>query len=141
MRRILFRLFPAIHVFIYRFSRGAAGSQMVGLQILLLTTTGRKTGRKRTTPLGSFQDDGAFVVAGSNGGLDTHPGWFHNLLTDPRVELQVRADRFPAMAQVASASERTRLWARPVVLAPPYGEYEKRTKREIPLVVLRRLGS
>jgi deazaflavin-dependent oxidoreductase (nitroreductase family) len=114
---------------------------MVGLQILLLTTTGRKTGTKRTTPLGSFQDDGAFVVVGSNGGLDSHPGWFHNLLANPRVELQVRADRFPAVARVASASERPRLWARLVVLAPPYGEYEKRTKREIPLVVLRRLGS
>jgi hypothetical protein len=58
MRRILFRLVPAIHVFIYRFSRGAVGSQMVGLQIFLLTTTGRKTGKKRTTPLGSFQDNG-----------------------------------------------------------------------------------
>lgn len=78
---------------------------------------------------------------GSNAGLDIHPGWFHNILSNPSVELQVRADRFPAVAEVASASERPNLWARLMVLAPPYGEYEKRTKREITLVVIRRAGS
>jgi len=111
---------------------------MRGFRVLLLTTTGRKTGKSRTTPLGYFEDDGGFVVVGSNGGQDAHPAWFLNLRNNPRATLQVKAARFPAEAAIASSPDRARLWARLMQVAPTYGQYEKSTRREIPLVVLRR---
>jgi len=139
MRRFMFRLFPALHAFLYRLTRGAFGSRMRGFRVLLLTTTGRKTGKSRTTPLGYFEDGGGYVIVGSNGGQYAHPAWFLNLRNNPRVLLQVNDDRFPADAAIASSSERTRLWARLMEVAPAYGQYEKSTTREIPLVVLRRV--
>ena len=111
---------------------------MQGFPVLLLSTTGRKTGRKWTTPLGYFEYDGSYVVAGSYVALGgTYPAWFHNLTSNPRVTLQIQDKELPAIAERADPGLRKQLWAKLVELAPGYGAYQRRTTREIPMVILR----
>ena len=105
---------------------------------LLLTTVGRKSGVRRTMPLFYGTDGPRFVIVGSKGGADTHAAWYLNILDEPRVDVQVGADRFPARARVASGDERERLWSMMVEVYPPYDDYQAKTAREIPLVVLER---
>lgn len=136
----LFRLVMSIAVLLYRITGGKFGGKVQGLRVLLLTTTGRKTGKKRTTPLGYFEHDGGgYVIIGSNAGFDTHPAWFHNLSADPNVAIQIREDQFLATAEIAGPEQRDQLWQRLMELAPPYANYAKRTSRQIPLVILRRI--
>lgn len=105
---------------------------------LLLTTIGRKSGERRTTPLIYGLDGGNHVVVASQGGLPNHPGWFFNIDADPRVTVQVRADVFAARARAATAEERERLWPMMVGIYPPYEAYRKRASetRDIPVVLL-----
>ena len=110
---------------------------MRDFQVLLLITVGRKSGKARTTPLAFFRDEEKFVIIGSNAGLDSHPAWYYNLKSNPRVIIQVKNKQIAALAEVAEAEERRRLWAKLMDVAPIYGDYEKRTRREIPLVVLK----
>jgi deazaflavin-dependent oxidoreductase (nitroreductase family) len=106
-----------------------------------LTTTGRKTGKKRTTPLGYFKDQqGSYVIIGSNAGFDTHPAWFHNLKSQPHVTIQVKDEQVEADAEVAGPEKRNQLWSQLIRLAPFYGNYEKKTNREIPIVILHPVG-
>lgn len=137
MRRFLFKLITTIHVFVYRLTRGKFGSEMRGFRVLLLTTTGRKTGKKRTTPLGYFEHDHSYVIIGSNAGSDAHPAWFHNLKSQPHATIQVKDRRLEVTAETAKPDERTQLWTRLVEVAPGYADYAKQTNREIPLVILR----
>ncbi len=137
MRKFLFKLVTAIHVLVYRLTGGKFGSEMRGFHMLLLTTTGRKTGKKRTTPLGYFEHDGGYIVIGSNAGLDTHPAWFHNLKSQPRATIQVKGRQLEVSAETADPGKRSQLWARLVEVAPGYADYAKQTNREIPLVILR----
>ena len=104
--------------------------------MLLLTTTGRRSGKRRTTPLGYFADEGRYVIVGSNAGFNYHPAWYHNIKANPRVTIQVKDKALNATAEVAEPAERQRLWDKLMTIAPLYGGYEKQTKREIPLVVL-----
>lgn len=136
MRNFFFKLLAVTHVFLYRLSRGKLGSEMKGFHVLLLTTRGRKSGKQRTTPLGYFEHDGGFVIIGSNAGLDTHPAWFYNLRNNPRATIQVKDSVFEVTAEVVGAEARGQLWTRLMELAPGYAAYEKRTTREIPLVIL-----
>jgi deazaflavin-dependent oxidoreductase (nitroreductase family) len=133
----IFRYFLAIHVFLYRITGGRFGSQVQRLPVLLLTTTGRKTSRKRITPLGYFEQDGSYVVTASNAGFDTHPAWFHNLKSRPQVELQIGTQHLTATAEIANTELRQQLWTNLVNRAPGYGAYEKNTTRVIPMVLLR----
>ncbi len=133
----IFRFFLAIHVFLYRLTGGKIGSRVQGLPILLLTTTGRKTGRRRTTPLGYLDYDGGYVVTGSNAGFDTHPAWFHNLTSNGCAIIEVGDQRFDVTPEIAGSDERDRLWAQLIKLAPGYAAYAQRTRREIPMVILR----
>lgn len=112
------------------------------LPTLLLTTTGRKSGEPRIMPLIYGETgDGAYVVIASKGGAPRHPAWYLNLLAEPQVEVQVIEDKFPAKARIASGDERERLWVMQEKLYPPYKEYQERAgKREIPVIVLERLG-
>ena len=105
---------------------------------LLLTTRGRRTGRTLTMPLIYGEFDGSYVVIASKGGAPTHPGWFHNLTAEPSVASQVGSEHIEVTARVADGDERARLWAAMAELYPPYLEYEKRTDRVIPVVVLER---
>ena len=110
-----------------------------GAPILLLTTTGRKSGRKITKPL-IYQPHGDdYLVVASKGGAPRPPAWYLNLEANPEVEVQVRADRFKARARAATPEEKPELWQRMVAVWPDYDEYQKRTDRPIPVVILERL--
>lgn len=107
------------------------------LPTLLLTTTGRKSGKPRPLPLIYGEAGNAYVVIASKGGLPTHPTWFRNLEANPRCELMVGAKKVSARARVAEGEERERLWKQMVAIYPPYAEYQTRAKpRVIPVVVL-----
>jgi deazaflavin-dependent oxidoreductase (nitroreductase family) len=136
MARAVFRFFGAIHIFVYRLTSGRIAGRVAGLRVLLLTTTGRTSGRKRTVPLGCLKEGEAYIVIASNAGFDVHPGWFHNLRAEPRVQIQVGAALMEARARVIEGDERSRLWSRVVSLSPGYSIYERRTRRVIPLVAL-----
>jgi deazaflavin-dependent oxidoreductase (nitroreductase family) len=131
-------LFGQEHVKRYRATDGAEGHEWRGGTVLLLTTTGRRTGERRTTPLVYAEHDGDYVVVGSRGGADHHPAWYLNLLVDPEVDVQVLADRFPAHARTATGEERSRLWKMVTQPWPAYSDYQAKTDRELPVVVLER---
>ena len=133
----LWKLFVAVHVFLYRRTGGRIGNlNRVHFGILLLTTIGRKTGKSHTTLLGYLREEGYYVIIGSNAGLDYQPGWYFNLKCDPRVEIQINATRVRARALEVTGAERERLWAKLRTVAAGYANYRKRTTREIPLVAL-----
>jgi deazaflavin-dependent oxidoreductase (nitroreductase family) len=131
-------LFWRAHLHLYRWSGGRLGRRMQGLPVLLLTTVGRKTGERRTTPLTYLPHADAYVVIASYLGEPGHPAWFLNLQATPDVELQVGSERLRARAREAAAAERERLWAEVVANNPDYAEYQARTQRKIPVVVLER---
>ena len=133
------RLFGDEHVRVYRETDGAVGHVWRrDSKILLLTTRGKTTAEPRTVPLIYEIVGDAYVIVASNGGADAHPGWYRNLRAEPQVEVQVLDDRFPATARTASGEERERLWRLAAVQWPPYDEYQTRTDRQIPVVVLER---
>jgi deazaflavin-dependent oxidoreductase (nitroreductase family) len=105
-------------------------------QALLLTTVGRKTGKKRTIPLIYKKVGANFVLIGSKGGADQHPLWYRNLVEHPEVEIQVRHDHYRATARTAGGEERAMLWRKMAEVLPQYDEYQERTSREIPVIVL-----
>jgi len=133
-------LFGDEHVRRYRETGGEVGHVWrKGATILLLTTTGRKTGEKRTVPLIYGQDGPRYVIVASKGGFPDNPGWYQNIEKTPEVELQVKAEVFRARARAAHGEERERMWRLMNGIWPDYDEYAKRTKREIPVVVLERV--
>jgi deazaflavin-dependent oxidoreductase (nitroreductase family) len=125
-----------IHVPLYRFSRGLLGGRVDGLDILLLTTTGKKTGLARTVPLPFFRDGARYVLIGSFGGNPTNPAWVGNLTATPRVDVQVGARKFPALAQITQGAERERIWNQVTHDFPRYRVYQETTPRQIPVVVI-----
>jgi deazaflavin-dependent oxidoreductase (nitroreductase family) len=133
-------LFGDDHVRHYLETNGESGYEWNGATVLVLFTTGRKSGLERRTPLIFTQVGDHYVIIASQGGAPTHPNWFHNLQSQPDVEVQVKGDRFRARARVAEGEERTRLWAVMVAQWPSYDVYQERTDRQIPLVVLERTG-
>ena len=118
---------------------GRDGHIWEGVTTLLLTTTGRRSGQSRTTPLIYGRAGDRYLVVASRGGAPTHPGWYENLVAQPVVQVQVMADRFSARARPATAAEKPTLWKTMTAIWPPYDEYQKRTAREIPLVILERI--
>ncbi len=133
-------LFGEEHVRRYRETNGEVGHiWRRGAKTLLLTTKGRKTGEPRTTPLIYEVAARGYVIVASNGGAPEHPGWYRNLVKEPRVELQVKGDVFSARARTAIDAERERLWKLAAQQWPDYDEYQKRTDRQIPVVVLERI--
>ena len=135
--RSFMKIFMPIGIHLYKISNGRIGGRLSGLNVLLLTTTGRKSGKQRTTPLGYFRvEKGSYVIIGSNAGFNTHPAWFHNLKHKPQVTIQVKDKEFEVNAEVAGADRRNQLWSRLVELAPFYDNYTKKTSREIPVVIL-----
>lgn len=129
----------ADHLRRYRETNGADGHLWRGVPTLLLTTKGRKSGKPLQLPLIYGQDGARYVIVASKGGAPEHPGWYQNLVAEPHVELQVAADKFRARARTAEAGERERLWKLMAKIWPAYDEYQAKTAREIPVVVLERL--
>jgi deazaflavin-dependent oxidoreductase (nitroreductase family) len=119
---------------------GREGHRWNGVDTLVLTTTGRRTGDKRRNALIYGTDGDRYVVVGSFGGSDRHPLWFHNLSADPQVDVQVGSDKFAATARLATGDERSRLWAMMAEVFPTYLSYQEKTSREIPVVVLERVS-
>jgi deazaflavin-dependent oxidoreductase (nitroreductase family) len=131
-------LFGQEHVDRYRATDGEEGHDWQGTTALLLTTTGRKSGDERTTPLIYQEHDGNFLVVASKGGADEPTAWFLNLEEDPAVEVQVKGDRFSARARTATPDEKPEMWSKMTAAWPQYDEYQQKTDREIPVVVLER---
>jgi deazaflavin-dependent oxidoreductase (nitroreductase family) len=131
-------LFGQQHVDRYRETDGADGYEWRGTTILLLDTTGRRSGRNYTHPLiyRDYGDD--FLIVASKGGAPTPPDWFLNLEANPDVEIQIKGETFPAHARVATAAEKPAMWAHMLEAWPDYAEYQTKTDREIPVVVLER---
>ena len=129
-------LFGQDHVDRYRASDGEEGHDWQGTHTLLLTTTGRKSGDKFIFPLFYGMDgDSCFVIA-SKGGAPQHPGWYRNILANPDVEVQVATKKMNARARTTEGEERLRLWKKALEFWPPYADYQLKTEREIPVVVL-----
>ena len=132
-------LYGKEHVQRYQETDGAEGHDWQGTTTLLLTTTGRKTGKERTTPL-IYQPDGdAYLVVASKGGADEPPLWYRNLEAEPEVKVQVKGDKFTARARNATPAEKPAMWRKMTAVWPDYDEYQKKTDREIPVVVLERV--
>jgi len=132
----LFKFFNGLQVSMYRFSKGLLGGYMPGFRVLLLTTTGRKSGKAYTTPLGRFDQDGGYVIVASNSGRLNQPAWYLNLKSNPQVTVQLMDKVMPATAEVLSGEARARAWRQVISRAPSYAHYEKMTTREIPVILL-----
>jgi deazaflavin-dependent oxidoreductase (nitroreductase family) len=133
-------LFGAEHVKRYRETDGREGHiWREGTKTLILTTKGRRSGEPRSTPLIYEPHGDDFVIVGSNGGNDVAPNWLQNLEADPLVEVQVLADRFQAHARFATAEEKPELWELMTASWQHFPEYQQKTRREIPVVVLERI--
>ena len=131
-------LFGQEHVQKYKATDGQEGHDWQGTQCLLLTTTGRKSGQPRELPLiyGKSGDD--YLIVASKGGADEPPAWYLNLEADPVAEVQVWGDRFKAKARVATPEEKAEMWKTMTAEWPAYDEYQTKTDREIPIIVLER---
>jgi len=125
------------HTLLYRASRGHLGHHLPGAPpMLLLDHVGARSEKRRTSPLGYVRDGDAYVLIASKGGEPKHPSWYHNLLAHPDTTIQVGSKRLPVSARVATREERARVWPRAVETYGGYAGYQKRTDREIPLVML-----
>jgi deazaflavin-dependent oxidoreductase (nitroreductase family) len=122
----------------FRTNEGKVGGRWEGRDLLLLTTTGRKTGRDHTTPMVYTRDGDRLLVYASKGGAPQHPDWFKNLVAHPRVTVEVGPERFEATATPLEGAERDRLFAEQAKRWPRFGEYQERAGRVIPVVALTR---
>lgn len=134
---LMFKIFMRLQIVVFRLTKGRAMSAMRGMPILLLTTVGKKTGRRRTTPLMYFQSGGNYVITASNNGRDNHPAWFFNLQAAPQVQIEVPGKVLNASAAVATQSEHDRLWPQLVSKAHFFEAYQQNTSRPIPMVILK----
>jgi deazaflavin-dependent oxidoreductase (nitroreductase family) len=131
-------LFGEEHVRVFRDTDGERGYHWRGTTILLLTTEGRSSGKSRTTPLIHRTDGDRWVVVASKGGAPANPSWYENLIANPEATIEVPGEDVPVRASTAEGEERGRLWSLMTEVWPPYDEYQGRTDREIPVVVLTR---
>jgi deazaflavin-dependent oxidoreductase (nitroreductase family) len=125
----------------FRANRGKSGGPMAGRPLLLLTTTGAKSGQLRTTPMMYIPDGDRLLVIASNAGAPAHPDWYRNLVAYPEVTVEVGNEIFEAIAIVTEGTERQRLWTRVVELYPFFADHQAKVTRQIPVIVLERRGS
>ena len=137
MFKVIIRSVISLFVWLYQRTDGKFIGKIQGLPVLLLTTTGRKTGKKRVTPLGYFKHDGYYVITAAFAAFGAVPGWFYNLKNNPEIAIQIQDKQLTAMAEPANPIFRKNLWGKLVELAPGYKAYQKRTTSEIPMVLLR----
>jgi F420H(2)-dependent quinone reductase len=127
--------FARAHIWVYQRTNGRLGAKLLTFPSALVTTTGRKSGRKRTTPTLYLRDGDRVVLPASFGGRDRNPAWYHNLKSDPAVHIQIGAEHLNLVARDATQQERDRYWAQLTEMYPPYRDYREATDRVIPLVV------
>lgn len=131
------RVVTAAHRWVYDLTGGRVGGDIAGMPVVVLTTTGRSSGKPRRTMLTSpVQEGESIVLVASYGGDDRHPQWFRNLQANPDVEVTMRGETRPMRARVASPEEKARLWAAVTTAYRGYAGYQRRTDRDIPLVIL-----
>jgi deazaflavin-dependent oxidoreductase (nitroreductase family) len=133
--------FSPIHIAVYRLTGGAMLGRWGGLRILLLSVTGRRTGRRRLKPVAYLDDDDSFVVVASYGGSDTHPEWWLNLRTHPETEIRIGRSHIRVRAHEVEGEERRRLWSLLIRAYPPFQAYQARTQRVLPVIRLERIAS
>lgn len=132
----IIRIFSSLNTWVYRLTNGrVGGTYKQRMPVLLLTVVGRKSGRRLTVPLTYLKDGERLVVAASRAGLDQHPAWYHNLVANPDVEVQMGGDTRPMRAVTADDAERADYWAKLVALNTDYADYAARTSRKIPVVI------
>jgi deazaflavin-dependent oxidoreductase (nitroreductase family) len=136
MGRLFLKFFSKVNVLVYRASGGRVGSRFKSAPVLLLATTGRKSGKRRTTPLLYAEDGGRYIVVASVGGAPKHPTWYLNLGADAGATIQVGGRKLDVRAETAAPDERARLWTVMTRMYPPYDDYQAKTSREIPIVIL-----
>lgn len=129
-----------LHSSAYRASGGRVGGRLVKCPVLLLITKGRRSGRERTTPLLYLKDGENLVVVASNGGAASHPDWWMNLAANPEADVEISRKKLKVRAEEVEGGEKRRLWARVVEMYPSYATYQRKTDREIPVIVLRPAG-
>src|SRR5258706_10846302 len=122
----------------FRANRGKLGGYFAGMELLLITIKGAKTGTLRTNPLAYTKDGDYYVIIASKGGADTNPDWYHNLTTNPNATIEVGTEKFEVVASEAKGAERDRLYAAQAKIYPGFADYEKKTSRKIPVFVLKR---
>ena len=122
----------------FRANAGKVGGPFQGAQLLLLHTTGAKSGQDRIAPLAYRNDGGHFVVFASKAGAPTNPDWYHNLVANPAVTVELGTEQFQARARIAEDDEHDRIWEAQKRDVPNFAEYEKKTDRRIPVIVLER---
>ena len=135
----ILRQFMRFQVYMYRRSGGKRMGHLRGMPVLLLTTVGRKTGKERVTPVMYIRDGDNYVVTASNNGRDKQPSWLLNLKAHPQTKIEVDGITRSVMAQQASVEEKGRLWPQLVERAPFFEGYQRSTKRDIPMVILRQI--
>ena len=124
----------------FRANDGRVGGHFANTQLLLLHTTGAKSGKERVNPVVTFEDNGRLVIVASKGGAPTHPDWYHNLVANPEVEVEYGTERFKARATVTGEPERTELYGRMTRELASFAQYERNTDRVIPVITLSRLS-
>lgn len=133
----IIKLMSRANTWIYRATGGRVGGTFRhGAPVMLVTTTGRKSGKRFTTPLLYIRDGERVVTVASKGGMDHHPLWYRNMIADPAVEVQIGTTTSPMRASTASAAEKAQLWPQLVAVYPDYADYQARTTRDIPVVIL-----
>ncbi len=132
------KIFTGLHRVMYKLSRGRIGGKIEGGHIVILGTTGRKTRRKRESPLIALEHPTGWVVTASNSGHDYAPGWYHNLMANPLAKLRLGKHVHNVEARVTEGEERDELWNKLVAIHPDYAAYEEVTDRKIPVLVLER---
>ncbi|MET8002461.1 nitroreductase family deazaflavin-dependent oxidoreductase [Nonomuraea glycinis] len=123
----------------FRANAGVVGGPFEGATLVLLTTTGAKSGKRTTSPTMYFQDGDRYFIIASNGGADHHPAWYHNLLATPQATAEIGTETFEVKATVIEGEERDTLYAKAVQIAPGFAEYEAKTTRRIPVLALHRI--
>ena len=123
----------------FRANAGKVGGQFAGATLLLLHTVGAKSGQERITPVVYVKDRDRFMIIASKGGAPTNPDWFHNILANPMVRVEVGTEQFQVRAAVASEPERTHLFNKMVEVMPGFAEYQQKTSRVIPVITLTRI--
>ena len=123
----------------FRSNGGKVGGNFTGRTLLLLHTTGAKSKAERINPVAYMTDGDRYVIIASKGGAPTHPDWYHNVVGNPRVTIEVGTEKFQAHATIATEPERTRLYNQMAAIMPGFAEYQRKTTRRIPVIVLTRM--
>ncbi len=123
----------------FRANAGEVGGSFAGFTLLLLTTTGAKSGKQTVSPMACTEDGARLLVYASAAGRPNNPAWYHNVVANPLVTVEYGTERFSARATVITGAERDRLWAEQVARAPGFGDYQRNTARVIPIVALERI--